>query len=153
MTYTWNVPIDALFHLTFSDVRLDQYSLSCGGIKLKIKLNWPGFHCDSTTIGPIPNWKMGDEWGHHSAYFTYRLYRDTMWTPILNESTQYWLLKSGFWVETCCNGPVLGRDRTRNWTGNWNPLLPLIESYTCGRVSEQLIITVHHHNTMNRWAS
>jgi len=36
LIYTWNVQIDALFHLPFSDLRWDQYSLSRFEIKLKI---------------------------------------------------------------------------------------------------------------------
>jgi len=39
MIYTWNVQIDDLFHLPFSDLRSDQYSLSRCEIKLKITAN------------------------------------------------------------------------------------------------------------------
>jgi len=84
MIYTRNVQIDALIHLPFSDLRWDQYSLSRFDIKPKITPKWPGFHRDSMAIGPIANRRIGDERGHQTAYFTYRLCRDTMRTPILN---------------------------------------------------------------------
>ena len=94
-------------------------------IKLKITPKWPGFHRYSTTIGPIANRRMWDKRGHQTAYFTYRLCHDTMRTPILNWSKICWLLTSGFCLETSWNGPVPGRNRTRNWTRNLDPLLTL----------------------------
>jgi len=99
------VQIDALFQLLFSDLRSDQYSLSRFEIKLKITPKWPGFHCDSMTIGPIVNRRTGDERGHQTAYFPYRLCHDTISTQILNCSKKCWMLRSWFCLETRCNGP------------------------------------------------
>jgi len=105
MIHTWNVQIDALFHLPFSDLRLHQYSLSCFEIKPNVAAKWLGFHRNSTSIDPIANRRMGDERGHQTAYFTYRLCRDMMRTPILNWSKKCRLLRSGFCVGTRCNWP------------------------------------------------
>ena len=125
MIYTWNVQIDALFHLLFSDLWSDQYSLSRCEIKPKITPKGPGFHRDPMTIGPIANRRTGDERGHQSAYFTYRLCPDTIRTQILNWSKKCWLLRSGFCVETRCNSLVPGWNQTRNRPGNLDPLLTL----------------------------
>jgi len=135
MIHTWNVQIDALFHLPFSDLRSDYYSFSRLEIKPKNTPKWPGFHRDSMRIGPIANRRLGDERGHQTAYFTYRLCRDTMRTQILNCSKKCWLLRSGFCVETSCNGPVPGRTRTRNRTGTWDPLPTLGTTYHAWRTS------------------
>jgi len=112
-------------HLPFSDLQSDQYSLSRYDIKLNITLKWPGFHHDSRTIDPIANQRMGDQRGHKTAYFTYRLCRDTMRTPILNWSNKCCLLRRRYCVETCRNGSVPGWNRTRNRPGNLDPLLTL----------------------------
>ena len=126
MIYTWNVQIDDLFHLPFSDLRSDQYSSCRCEIKPKITPKCPGFHPDSMTIGPIANRRTGDERGHETAYFTYRLCHDTIRTQILNLSKKCWLVRSGFCVETSCNGPVPGRKRTRNRTAHLDLLLTLV---------------------------
>jgi hypothetical protein len=125
MIYTWNVQIDSLFHLPFSDLWSDQYSSSRCEIKPKITPKSPGFHHDSMTIGPIANRRAGDERGRETAYFTYRLYHDTIRTQILNLSKKCWVLGSRFCVETGCNGPVPGRNQIRNLTAHLDPLLSL----------------------------
>jgi hypothetical protein len=125
MIFMWNVQIDALFRLPFSDLRSDQYSLGRLEIKPKYIPKWPGFHRDSTRIGPIANRRTGNERGHQTAYFTYRLCHDTMRTPILDWSKKCWLLRSEFCVETRCNGLVPGQTRTQNQTGTLDPLLTL----------------------------
>jgi len=133
MIYRWNVQIDALFRLPFWDLQSDQYSLSHFEIKPIVTPYWPGFHRNSMTIHPIANRRMGDERGHQTAYITYRLCCDTMRTSILNWSKICWLLRSGFCVETRCNSPILGRNRTQNRTGNLDPLLPLcMRDTVCG---------------------
>jgi len=116
----WNVQIDDLFHLPFSDLRSDQYSLCCFEIKPNITPKWLGFHRDSATIDPIANRGRGDERGHQTAYFTYRLCRDTMSTPILIWSKKWWLLRRGFRVGTRCNSPVPGQNWNKNRTGNFD---------------------------------
>jgi len=122
----WNVQMDALFYLPFSDLQSDQYLSSRFEIQPNITPTWPGFHRDSTTIDPIANRRMGDERGHQTAYFTYKLHLDTMSTPILNWRKKCWLLRSVICVETHCNGPVPDQNRTWNQTGNFDPLLTLI---------------------------
>jgi len=126
MINTRNVQLDARFHLPFSDLRSDQYSLCCCEIEPKICPKWAGFHHNSTTIGPIANRRIGDERTRQTAYLTYRLCRDTMRTAILNWRKKCWPLRSGFCAETWCNSPVPGWNRTRNRTGNLDPLLTLI---------------------------
>jgi len=115
MIYTWNVQIDALVHLPFLDLRSDQYLLSRFEIELNITPTGPGFHRDSTTIDPISNRTMGDGRRHQTAYFTYRLCRDTIRTPIHNCSKKCGLLRSRFCVETLLQ-----------WSGSgsaWDPEL------------------------------
>lgn len=127
MMYTWNVDIDVLFHRPFSDLRSDEYSLSHCEIKSKITPEWPRSHRDSMAIDLIANRRMGDETSHQTAYFRYTLCDYTMRTPILNWSQKSWRLRSGFSVETRCNGLVPDRNRTLNWTGNFDPLLTLVQ--------------------------
>ena len=121
--------IDALFHLPFSDLWSDQYSMSRYEIKPNITPKWLGFHRNSTTIDPIANRTIGDERGHTTAYFVYRLCHDTMRTPILNCSKKCWLLMSGFRVETRCISSVPGWNQTQDQIGNSDPLLTLHVNY------------------------
>jgi hypothetical protein len=125
MIYTWNVEIDALFHLPFADFWSNQYSFSHCEIKPKIMPKWPGFHCDSMRIGPIANRRTGADRGHQTADFTYRLCHDKIRTQILNWSKKCWLLRSGCCVKTRCKRPVPRWNRTRMRTGHLDPLVTL----------------------------
>jgi len=110
LIYMWNVWIDALSRLPFSDLQSDQYGLSRFEIKPNITPKRSGFHRDSTTIDPIGNRRQGDERGHLTAYCTYRICHDTMRTPIVNCSKKCWLLRSGFCVETRGSSPEPNRN-------------------------------------------
>lgn len=105
MIHMWNVQCDAQLHLPFSDLWSDQYLLTHCEIKPIITPKWPGIQCNSTRIDPIANWTTEDESAPQTAYFTYRLCYNTMWTPILNCRKKWWLVGGVFCMETRCNGP------------------------------------------------
>jgi hypothetical protein len=88
---------------------------------------WPGLHPDPTKIGPIATQTKGDERGHQTAYYTYRLCRDKMRTLIHNWSQKCCIVKNKLWVEIRCNGPVPVKNRIRNRTVTLDPLLTLDE--------------------------
>jgi hypothetical protein len=137
MVYMWIVHIDALFHLRFSDLWSDQYSLSHCEIEPKINPNGPGFHRYSMTNDSIANRRMEDERRHETAFFSYRLCCDMMTTAIPNCSKKCWQLRSWLCVETRDNGLDPVGIRTWNWSGSLDPLLtPLsrLNNHQCDMV-------------------
>jgi len=87
--------------------------------------NWRVSDRDSTDTCQIADLKAGGERATKTAQSTYWSCCDMIRTQILNWSKKCWLLRSGFWVETCCNSSVPGWNWTRNWPGNLDPLLTL----------------------------
>jgi len=94
----------------------------------EFKRNRRVFDRDSTNICRIANLKPGGERATKTAQSTYWSCCDTIRTQILNWRKNCWLLRSGFCVETRCNGSVPGWNRTRNQPGNFDPLLTLVIS-------------------------
>jgi len=84
--YMRNMQCDALFHLPFSSLRLDQYSSTCFEKPLILTGFLALFPSDCMSIHPIPIRRTWNERGHHTAYFTYRLCCDTMKIQKLNSS-------------------------------------------------------------------
>jgi len=74
----------ALFHLPLSDLRDDQYSLSCDQKLVNFASKLDLVHSDSTNIGQIANLKAGGERAHNTAPSTYWPYHNTIRTHILN---------------------------------------------------------------------
>jgi len=86
MVSTYIVQFYPLFHLPLSDLRSDQYWLSCCWKPANLAENMVLFHSDFTNIGQITNLKAGGERAHETAQFTYWPYHNTIITQILNWS-------------------------------------------------------------------
>jgi len=123
--------VDALFHLLFSDLRLDQYSLSHIEKPVILPRFQPLFHSDSTNINLIANLRMGDEIGHQSANFMYRSCCDTIRIQILNWSQRCRIRKMEPWSSSKPSPNPVGIPAFRVTThtglqpGNPEPLLTL----------------------------
>jgi len=91
----------------------------------ELKRNWRVFDRDWTDTCRIANLKAGGERATKTAQSTFWSCCDTIRTQILNWSKKYWLLGSGFCVETRCNSSGPGWNRTRTRPGNLDPLLTL----------------------------